>query len=81
MSCTAASELVDCGGLAALPTSIGFLAVCQSPFLQREGREWMGGILHWVPKWSPLLGDPFLGGWGKAPGLSRFPILSESFQF
>lgn len=41
----------------------------------------MGGILHWVPKWSPLLGDPLLGGLGKAPGLSRFPILSESFQF
>lgn len=43
----------------------------------------MGGILHLVPKWSPLLGDPLLGGGGggKAPGLSRFPILSESFQF
>lgn len=31
---TAASGLVDCGGSAALPTSIGSLAVCQSLLLQ-----------------------------------------------
>lgn len=37
VSCTAASGLVDCRGLAVLPTSVGSLALFQSLLLQGEG--------------------------------------------